>query len=56
MDHAARAFDTGIGVDAEKVAQRQVEDLYAKINLDERELLARERGCPPVRNDAYCFG
>ena len=31
VDHAARAFDAGVGLDAEKLAQRQVDDLYAKI-------------------------
>ncbi|MCW6511203.1 transposase [Lichenifustis flavocetrariae] len=30
VDHAARAFDGGVGLDAEKLAQRQVDDLYAK--------------------------
>ncbi len=31
LDHAARAFDVGAGVDAEKIAQRQVNDLYTEI-------------------------
>jgi len=46
VDHAARAFDAGVGVDAEKMAQRQVDDLYAKIGqlTVEREFLAKRSG------------
>ena len=46
VDHAARAFDAGVGLDAEKVAQRQVDDLYAKIGqlTVERDFLARRSG------------
>jgi len=45
-DHAARAFDAGVGVDAEKLAQRQVDDLYAKIGqlTVERDFLAKRSG------------
>jgi transposase len=46
MDHAARAFDASVGVDAEKTAQRQVDDLYAKIGqlTVERDFLAKRSG------------
>ena len=46
VDHAGRAFDAGVGVDAEKLAQRQVDDLYAKIGqlTVERDFLARRSG------------
>ena len=46
VDHAARAFDAGVGLDAEKVAQRQVDDLYAKIGqlTVERDFLAKRSG------------
>ena len=46
VDHAARAFDTGVGLEAEKLAQRQVDDLYAKIGqlTVERDFLARRSG------------
>ncbi len=46
MDHAARAFDAGVGLDAEKLAQRQVDDLYAKIGqlTVERDFLAKRSG------------
>ena len=45
-DHAARAFDAGVGVDAEKLAQRQVDDLYAKIGqlTVERDFSAKRSG------------
>ena len=46
VDHAARAFDAGVGLDAEKLAQRQVDDLYAKIGqlTVERDFLAKRSG------------
>ena len=46
VEQAARAFDTNVGVDAEKVAQKQVDDLYAKVGqlTVERDFLARRSG------------
>ena len=46
VEQAARAFDSNVGVDAEKVAQKQVDDLYAKIGqlTVERDFLARRSG------------
>ncbi len=46
VDHAARAFDANVGADAEKLAQRRVDDLYAKIGqlTVEREFLAKRSG------------
>lgn len=46
VDHAARAFDANVGVDAEKLAQRRVDDLYAKIGqlTVERDFLAKRSG------------
>lgn len=46
VEQAARAFDPSVGGDAEKVAQRQVDDLYAKIGqlTVERDFLARRSG------------
>ncbi len=46
VEHAGRAFDAGVGLDAEKVAQRQVDDLYAKIGqlTVERDFLAKRSG------------
>ena len=46
LDNAARAFDPSVGVDAEKVAQETVDDLYAKIGqlTVERDFLARRSG------------
>lgn len=46
VEHAARAFDAGVGLDAEKLAQRQVDDLYAKIGqlTVERDFLAKRSG------------
>ena len=46
VDHAARAFDAGVGLDAEKLAQRQVDDLYAKIGqlTVERDFFAKRSG------------
>ena len=45
-ENAARAFDANVGVDAEKTAQKTVEDLYAKIGqlTVERDFLARRSG------------
>lgn len=31
LEHAARAFDPAVGLDAEKAVRKTVEDLYAKI-------------------------
>src|SRR5208337_4112674 len=31
LENAARAFDSSVGLDAEKAAQKTVDDLYAKI-------------------------
>ena len=44
VDHAGRAFDAGVGLDAEKLAQRQVDDLYAKIGqlTVERDFFSQE--------------
>ena len=46
LDNAARAFDASVGADAEKTAQKAVEDLYAKIGqlTVERDFLARRSG------------
>ena len=46
VDHAGRAFDAGVGVDAERLAQRQVDDLYAKIGqlTVERDFLSKRSG------------
>ncbi len=46
VEQAARAFDPTVGFDAEKVAQKQVDDLYAKIGqlTVERDFLARRSG------------
>jgi transposase len=46
LDHAARAFDPGVGADAEAVAEKKVDDLYAKIGqlTVERDFLARRSG------------
>lgn len=46
LDHAARAFDPHVGQDAEKIAQKTVDDLYAKIGqlTVERDFLARRSG------------
>lgn len=46
MEQAARAFDPNVGVDAEKVAHKQVDDLYAKIGQLTVERDPRSsRGC-----------
>ena len=46
LENAARAFDADVGVDAEKAADKKVDDLYAKIGqlTVEREFLARRSG------------
>ena len=46
LDNAARAFDPGVGVDAEHVREREVEHLHAKIGqlTVERDFLARRSG------------
>ena len=46
LEHAARAFDPGVGTDAEARAQRAVDDLYAKIGqlTVERDFLAKRSG------------
>src|SRR5271155_1779520 len=43
LENAARAFDANVGLDAEKTAQKTVEDLYAKIGqlTVERDLYER---------------
>jgi transposase len=46
QDNAARAFDAGIGVDADVSHEREVEKLHAKIGqlTVERDFLARRSG------------
>lgn len=46
LDNAARAFDANVGVDADKLAQKTVDDLYAKIGqlTVERDILVRRSG------------
>ena len=46
LDNAARAFDPGVGVDAEQAREREVEKLHAKIGqlTVERDFLARRSG------------
>ena len=46
LDNAARAFDAGVGQDAEAVREREVEKLHAKIGqlTVERDFLARRSG------------
>ena len=46
VEQAARAFDPAVGVGADKLAQKQVDDLYAKIGqlTVERDFLARRSG------------
>ena len=46
LEHAARAFDPGVGADAEARSQKALEDLYAKIGqlTVERDFLARRSG------------
>jgi transposase len=46
LDNAARAFDPGVGIDAEQTREREVEKLHAKIGqlTVERDFLARRSG------------
>ena len=46
LENAARAFDAGVGVDAEHAREREVEKLHAKIGqlTVERDFLARRSG------------
>jgi len=46
LEHAARAFDAGVGVGAEEAREREVEKLHAKIGqlTVERDFLARRSG------------
>ena len=45
-DNAARAFDPGVGIDADEVREREIEKLHAKIGqlTVERDFLARRSG------------
>ncbi len=46
LDHAARAFDAGVGNDAEASREREIEKLHAKIGqlTIERDFLAKRSG------------
>ena len=46
LDNAARAFDPGIGLDADERARREQAELYAKIGelTVERDFLSRRSG------------
>jgi transposase len=46
LEHAARAFDTGVGTDVEASREREIEKLHAKIGelTVERDFLARRSG------------
>ena len=46
LDNAARAFDPGVGLDAEEEREREIEKLHAKIGqlTVERDFLARRSG------------
>ena len=46
LDQAARAFDPGVGRDAETTREREIEQLHAKIGqlTVERDFLARRSG------------
>ena len=46
LGNAARAFDAGVGLDAETAREREVEKLHAKIGqlTVERDFLARRSG------------
>jgi len=46
QDQASRAFDTGIGRDAEGIREREIEKLHAKIGqlTVERDFLAKRSG------------
>jgi transposase len=46
LDNAARAFEAGVGAEAEERAKREVSELYAKIGqlTVERDFLAKRSG------------
>jgi len=46
LEHAARAFDVGVGIGAEEAREREVEKLHAKIGqlTVERDFLAKRSG------------
>ena len=46
LDNAERAFDPGVGIDAEEAREREIEKLHAKIGqlTVERDFLARRSG------------
>jgi transposase len=46
LDQAARAFDAGVGNDAEAAREREIEKLHAKIGelIVERDFLAKRSG------------
>lgn len=46
LENAARAFDANVGLDAERIVEKKVDDLYAKIGqlTVERDFLARRSG------------
>jgi transposase len=46
LENAARAFDPGVGVDAEHARERELEQLHAKIGrlTVQRDFLARRSG------------
>jgi transposase len=46
LEHAARAFDPNVGLDAEKAAQKTIDELYAKIGQlqVENDFLGRRSG------------
>ena len=46
LDHAARAFDSGVGVEAEAASAREIERLHAKIGqlTIENDFFARRFG------------
>ncbi len=46
LEHAARAFDPNAGLDAEKAAQKTIDELYVKIGQfqAENDFLGRKSG------------
>jgi len=46
LEHAARAFDAGVGIEADAGREREIERLHAKIGqlVVERDFLARRSG------------
>jgi transposase len=46
IEHAARAFDAGVGRDADTAREREIEKLHAKIGqlIVERDFLAKRSG------------